>query len=133
MLDERKVKLMTRLAFYEQKQGKEDFRISEYFRKDYTSFHVICSVLWVTVGYICAIGLAVIAGLETLMDKMSAGLLVLMFGVLLAGYVALVIFYIGVSTHVYNKKHSDARQRVKRYNYGLTKLLKFYAKTDAEQ
>lgn len=131
MLDERKVKLMTRLAFYEQTKGKDDFRISEYFRKDYTSFHVICSVLWVTLGYICVIGLAGTAGMESLMEKMSGGLLLLLCVMILAGYIALIIFYIGISTHIYNKKHKDARQRVKRYNYGLTKLLKFYEKMDA--
>ena len=31
MLDEKKVKLMTRLAFYEQTQGKEDFKVSAYY------------------------------------------------------------------------------------------------------
>ena len=36
MLDRSKVKLMTKLALYEQTQGKEDFKISEYYRKDYT-------------------------------------------------------------------------------------------------
>ena len=34
MLDERKVKLMTRLALYEETEGKEDFKISAYYRKD---------------------------------------------------------------------------------------------------
>lgn len=133
MLDERKVKLMTRLAFYEQKQGQEDFRISAYYRKDYTSFHVICSVLWITIGYACALGLAVTAGMESLLERMSGGLLVLLFILVLAGYIALVVFYIGVSTHVFSKKHKDARQRVKKYNYGLTKLLKIYSRMDAEQ
>ena len=33
MLDERKVKLMTQLALYDQTQGKEDFKISEYIEK----------------------------------------------------------------------------------------------------
>ena len=41
MLDEKKVKLMTRLAFYEQTQGKEDFKVSAYYRKDYASLHTI--------------------------------------------------------------------------------------------
>ena len=50
MLDEQKIKLMTKLAFYEKTQGKEDFKISEYYLNDYTSLHVICSILWVTVG-----------------------------------------------------------------------------------
>ena len=53
MLDRSKVKLMTKLALYEQTQGKEDFKISEYYRKDYVGLHSICSFLWVTVGYIC--------------------------------------------------------------------------------
>ncbi len=43
MLDERKVKLMTKLALYEETYGKEDFKISSYYRKDYASLHVtIC-------------------------------------------------------------------------------------------
>lgn len=33
MLDERKVKLMTKLALYEETYGKEDFKISSYYRK----------------------------------------------------------------------------------------------------
>ena len=37
MLDKEKVKLMTTLAFYEQNEGKEDFKINEYYRKDYVS------------------------------------------------------------------------------------------------
>ena len=49
MLDERKVKLMTKLALYEETHGKEDFKISEYYRKDYVGLHSICSFLWVTV------------------------------------------------------------------------------------
>ncbi len=41
MLDERKVKLMTQLAQYDQTQGKEDFKISEYYRKDYAGVHIL--------------------------------------------------------------------------------------------
>ena len=41
MLDERKVKLMTQLALYDQTQGKEDFKISEYYRKDYAGVHIL--------------------------------------------------------------------------------------------
>lgn len=75
MLDEKKVKLMTRLAFYEQTQGKEDFKVSAYYRKDYASMHGICSFLWVTFGYACVVGLAMLAGMEQLLSKMSSGLL----------------------------------------------------------
>ena len=39
MIDEQKVKLMTKLALYEHTQGKEDFKVSEYYRKDYVAAH----------------------------------------------------------------------------------------------
>ena len=69
MLDERKVKLMTQLALYDQTQGKEDFKISEYYRKDYAGVHILYTVLWVTIGYIAAWAIAMIAGLDTLMES----------------------------------------------------------------
>ena len=44
MLNESKVKLMTRMAMYESKQGEEDFKISSYYKKDYRSFHTIATI-----------------------------------------------------------------------------------------
>ena len=124
MLDEQKIKLMTKLAFYEKTQGKEDFKISEYYRKDYTSLHVICSILWVTVGYVCLGALVVLAGLDALMSKMSAGLIITMGLAAILGYFVLVIAYAVVTSHVYNRNHRQARQRVKKYNHNLTVCLR---------
>ena len=120
MLDERKVKLMTQLALYDQTQGKEDFKISEYYRKDYAGVHILYTVLWVTIGYI--------AGLDTLMEKMSTALLITLVLAAVVGYVVVLVSYIGIASHLYNKKHQEARQRVKRYNHILTRLLKMYEK-----
>ena len=121
MLDERKVKLMTQLALYDQTQGKEDFKISEYYRILYT-------VLWVTIGYIAVWAIAMIAGLDTLMEKMSTALLITLVLAAVVGYVVVLVSYIGIASHLYNKKHQEARQRVKRYNHILTRLLKMYEK-----
>lgn len=128
MLDEQKIKLMTRLAFYENGQGKEDFKISEYYRKDYAGLHVICSILWVTVGYVCLGALIVLAGLDALMSKMSAGLIITLGLAAVVGYFVLVIAFAVISSHVFNRKHRQARQRVKKYNHDLTRLLKMYEK-----
>ena len=122
MLDERKVKLMTQLALYDQTQGKEDFKISEYYRKDYAGVHIL------TIGYIAAWAIAMIAGLDTLMEKMSTALLITLVLAAVVGYVVVLVSYIGIASHLYNKKHQEARQRVKRYNHILTRLLKMYEK-----
>lgn len=126
MLDEKKVKLMTRLAFYEQTQGKEDFKVSAYYRKDYASLHTICSIIWVTVGYICAVGLIFLAGMDIFLSSMSFGMMFLMLGILVLVYLFLLILYGVIASHIFNKKHRESRQRVKKYNHDLTRLLKLY-------
>ena len=128
MLDKRKVEIMTRLAFYEQTEGKEDFKVSEYYRRDYASLHTICSVLWVTIGYLCLVGILVLIWLDELLSNMSNTLIVMLIGMVVLGYVSLVIVYAIITNHIYNEKHKDARQRVKKYNHNLTRLLRMYEK-----
>ena len=102
MLDERKVKLMTRLAFYEQTQGKEDFKISAYYRKDYTSLHMLYSFIWVTIGYVLVVGLAVLAGLDSLLGHMSMAVMGLIGGMGILGWVGGVFIFFLFYNHVYN-------------------------------
>ena len=100
MLDERKVKLMTKLALYEETYGKEDFKISSYYRKDYASLHVIYAFLSVSVGYICLVGVLLLAGVENIMGNLSNGLIIFLFLIILAGYVGVVIVYCGIASHI---------------------------------
>ena len=123
MLDERKVKLMTRLALYEETEGKEDFKISA---------HMLCAFIWVTIGYICVVAMAVLAGLDSLLGHMSMAVMVLMGGMAVVGWLAVVIIYLMIASHIYNKKHKNSRQRVKKYNHDLTRLLKMYGRNDSQ-
>ena len=132
MLDERKVKLMTRLALYEETEWKEDFKISAYYRKDYFSLHMLCAFIWVTIGYICVVAMAVLAGLDSLLGHMSMAVMVLMGGMAVVGWLAVVIIYLMIASHIYNKKHKNSRQRVKKYNHDLTRLLKMYGRNDSQ-
>ena len=128
MLDERKVKLMTKMALYEQKEGKEDFKVSAYYRRDYASVHTIYSILWMTVGYILLIVLIGFAAMDSLTANMTLSVIVLLTGSIIIGYF-LVVFIGGVASHqFYNNKHQEARSRVKKYNHHLIRLLKMYEK-----
>ena len=85
MLNESKVKLMTRMAMYESKQGEEDFKISSYYKKDYRSFHTIATIIWVTVGYAVAVGIGVIAFLDELMKNLNMQFLVMLAAAVIIG------------------------------------------------
>ena len=119
---------MTRMASYEQKEGKEDFKISAYYRKDYTSLNTLISFAWGTVGYACVLGLVALGGFDFLVGKLSINLAVTLFLAAVIGYFVIVIIYSVVANRFYNQKHKQSRMRVKKYNHDLTRLIKFYEK-----
>ena len=110
MLNESKVKLMTRMAMYESKQGEEDFKISSYYKKDYRSFHTIATIIWVTVGYAVAVGIGVIAFLDELMGNLNMQFLVMLAAAVIIGYLVLVNFYGIVASHFYGTKHVKSKK-----------------------
>lgn len=129
MLDEKRVVLMTKMAMYEENnKGKEDIRVSTYFRKDYSSKNLLWSFIWFTVGYILLGLLVGISFSEALMNGGSIMVLIL------SGIIVIFVYIAGlIGTLVYTyrrckKRHSDARQRVKIYNRDLVTLLKMYEK-----
>ena len=128
MLDKQKVELMTKLAFYEQAHGKDDFKMNEYYRKDYTGFHTLCSVIWVTIGYVCVIGLLALASLDQILANISKNMLITAGIAVVLGYLVVVILYTIIASRLYDKRHREARQRIKRFNHDLTRLLKMYEK-----
>ena len=85
-----------------------------------------------TIGYICVVAMAVLAGLDSLLGHMSMAVMVLMGGMAVVGWLAVVIIYLMIASHIYNKKHKNSRQRVKKYNHDLTRLLKMYGRNDSQ-
>lgn len=128
MIDKKKVKLMTRMASYEQNKGKEDLRINDYNRKDYVSIQCLYTFLWVTVGFVCFVALVLLAGMDTWMNKISFQAMLIVGVLLIIVYIVLLITYMAATSRTYKKKHQNARTRVKKYNHDLTRLLKMYMK-----
>lgn len=128
MLDKEKVRLMTKLAFYERTQGKEDFITDEYYRKDYVGFHMICSILWTTIGYACVVGITLLAGMDWILANISKSLIITIGAAIVAGYFVTVVIYALISKKLFDRKHKGARQRVKIFNHNLDILLRTYEK-----
>lgn len=126
MLNENKVKLMTRMAMYESNEGAEDFKISAYYRKDYSSFHTIVTIIWVTIGYAIAMAIGALAFLDVILEKLSMPFIIMLAICVVVGWLVLIILYGIAASHFYSKKHDQARQRVKRFNHDLTRLNRMY-------
>lgn len=128
MLDKRKIRLMTRMALYEQGEGAEDMKISAYYKKDYVSMKMIATFIWTTIGYACAMLLVLAWGMTGWMEELNFSLLLMLAGVVILGYLALLIITLLVTSRICGRKHRDARMRMKRYNHGLLQLMKMYEK-----
>lgn len=128
MLNEERIKLMVKLSSYESKEGKEDFKVSSYYKKDYVSLNRWYTVIWTTIGYALIVALAGIANMEQIVEKLTLSSVIVMAASVVAGYVVMLIVYVAALGRVFKKKHGEARQRVKKYSHNLLVLSKVYEK-----
>lgn len=126
MLNTQKVRLMTRLAMYEKTEGKEDIRLSKYYKTDYVRLHILKTVVAVTVGYLLVLLMIGIYHMEYLiseavnLDYKTMGLKIL------GGYLAILTIYISGSLIGYNVYYNRSRKKLSKYFKMLRKLTRMY-------
>ncbi len=128
MLNEKRVKHMVKLASYEMKNGTEDMKISSYFRSDYISFNVLCSLIWATLGFVTIVGLLGIAYMDLILEGLTIERGIYLILAFIVAYVVLMIIYGIIAYCFYKKKHLSARNKIKKLGRGLEALEKMYEK-----
>ena len=130
MLNEAKIKIMTKLAMYEQGEGKKYLPVSRYYRSDYIGLALIKNFFLVTIGY-CLIlaGIAAYFG-EYLVDNIHKMDLVAVGRNAVIGYVVVLVVF-SVATYIqYSVKYHKAKKSVKEYYQELTQLNKIYSREE---
>lgn len=133
MLNEKRVKHMVKLAFYETKQGTEDLKVSSYFKRDYIGFNTLWSIIWLTLGYAVLLLLLALVSMEKIMESLTMASLLIIGGGVIGGYVVLVIIYVVMARRFYKKKHFQAYHRVKTFGEELTKLEEMYEEEETNE
>lgn len=128
MLNEKRIRLMTRMAMYEQNEGKEDLKISAYYQKDYASLNAWITVIWITIGYAVIAGGVMFVFLDQIFNAATISTLLIIVGAAAGGYLVVAIITAIFAYDFYRKKHVEARKRVKRFNQNLSRLGKMYEK-----
>ena len=130
MLNEEKIKIMNKLAMYEQGEGKKYLPVSRYYRSDYIGLALIKNFFLVTIGY-CLIlaGIAAYFG-EYLVDNIHKMDLVAVGRNAVIGYVVVLVVF-SVATYIqYSVKYHKAKKSVKEYYQELTQLNKIYSRAE---
>ena len=126
MVNEERIKLMTRMAAYEKEGHKKNKLIVSFFKSDYISMQMLKSVISSTIAFIIMFVLYVLYDFELFMKEIYqmdmfefAKNVLAIYGIFLA--VVLLITYV-VSLYQYNR----ALQDTKIYYANLKKLSRMY-------
>lgn len=130
MLEEERVKHMTKLALYESEKGRQEMQISKYYRSDYLGLALIRNFFAVSIAYVLIV--AVILGYEAeyLMENVHKMDLALLLTWLIIGYIIMIAVYSVLTYICYSVKYARARKNVRAYYAELNKLTKMYEKQD---
>lgn len=131
MLNEKRVKHMVKLASYETKKGAEEIKINSFFRKDYVSYNVLITLLWITLGYLSIAGLLCLTFLKKILENLSFSNIVILAVTIVAGYILTLIVYGIGAARFYKKKHQTAKNGVKKHVRDLEILERMYEREDA--
>lgn len=126
MLNEEKIRLMTQLASYEEREGKRDVSIHGYFRGDYISLQLLISAIYATVGFALAVAMYVLYNLENFLADFYKMDVVEFLKEILSKYWLILAVYLVISYFVYAYRYSRARKHIKRYQQQLRSLQQHY-------
>lgn len=122
MINKNKVALMTKMAIYEQGEGRKSIPMSKYYKNDYLSLKIINSVIVVTLSFFLIIGLYVLVNFEKLLEEMVSMDLLEVGKQMLIGYVILIVISLVLTRFMYGKRFKQYRKGLNEYNGNLKKL-----------
>lgn len=128
MLNNEKIILMTKLALYEQGEGKDKIPVGRYFKSDYIGMRLLSSFVYINIAYIICVALWFMLKGEDIIQKLTNTNIVsnvVVFGII---YVVVVFIYMMVSYVYFTYKFKSIRRSLKEYNTQLKQLHKIQEK-----
>ena len=130
MINEEKVKIMTKIAMYEQGKGRRYLPVSKYYRSDYIGLALITNFFLVTIGYALAIAAVAVYFGEYLMENIHKMNLVSMGIYIIVGYAVVLVVYSVLTYIQYSVRYYKAKKSVREYYSQLTELSKIYVREE---
>lgn len=126
MLNEDKIKLMTGIAMFEKREGKNIFPMNRYFQSDYISSHMFRSFFAYTVSVILCVLIWVLYNIERLLNSMNLDEVFVLCRQGAALYVVGLACYLALTYRVYYKRYEYSKRGMKVYLAKLRRLDKRY-------
>lgn len=133
MLNEERIRIMTKMASYEAGEGKEYMPVKQYYRKDYVGYQMIKTFISSTISFGILFLFWGVYSMKTLTEELVKMDLI-WFGIsILIIYVVFVVVYLVIAFCVYNRKYSKATASVKKYHADIKKVIKLQEREEKLQ
>ncbi len=133
MLNEERIRLMTKMASYEEGEGREHMPIRKYYRKDYVGYEMLKTFFTSTAAFGILLALWLIYNMEGLTALTDTGDLADLGGLALAAYIGFCAVYQIIACIVYNHRYAKAAAGLKKYQATLKKVEKLQEKEEKAQ
>lgn len=126
MLNNHKIRLMTKLAIYEKEDGKEDIRLGRYYRVDYVRYQLLKTIVAVTGGYLILVLMTILYNMEYLIAEAVKLDYATIGRTMLGIYLVLVLAFSGIAVLGYTVKYNRSRKKLAKYYRMLKRLRTIY-------
>lgn len=130
MLNEDRIRLMTKMAAFEKKDASKSISVYNYYKTDYISYNILKSVISATIAYILCLVLWALYKVDFFVKNINKIDLLAMGEDILKGYAVFMIAYIIISYIVFAHKYLRAKNNIKTYYGHLKRLGKLYEKEE---
>ena len=121
-LNDEKIMLMTRMASFEQEEGRKALRICHFFRSDYVVLNVVKSAVSSTIAFALLLGLYIYYNVDSLLQEVYSMDLVKTGRSVLTYYIAFVGVSALISYVVFSFRYDRAKKSLKDLNAALRAL-----------
>lgn len=130
MLNEERIRLMTKMASYEEGEGKECIPIKQYYRRDYVSFGMLKTFFTSTISFGILCLCWILYEMENITEILSSSNLT-SFGIsILVKYFIFSVVYQVIAFCVYQRRYTRATASVKAYYSILKRVEKLQEKEE---
>ncbi len=122
MLSEERIRLMTKMASYEEGEGKEYMPIKQYYRKDYVTLGLLKSFVTSSIAFGILLLCWILYEMEHITENLASRDLAELGSFVLALYIGFVAVYQVIALLVYNRRYTKATVSMKEYHSLMKKV-----------
>ncbi len=126
MLNENKVKMMTKMAIYEKNEGKRMLKMSRYYKGDFVTLGVLKSIIASTFAFAVIVIFFALCNMEKIVSEVNTMDYTLIAKKLGTYYIIFLIVFSIVAGIVNAYQYDKSRAGLKKYLSRLNKLERFY-------